>query len=222
MISGQLGLDPAQCGFEPGLNTDTYKYYLDFASSFGYPYIIIDDGWANPNNYSDINSNISIPELTKYGRSLTPRVGIILWAESWQVRLNVSDLLDHWVAIGAMGIEVDFHQRDDVDLIRFQEQVVAAAAARYLVISLHGTSKPAGMHIKYPNLLTVEAGAGHEYDMSTDFITPRHKLDLALIRSIPGPFDYEGQSMINNQPERFVADHDHPQSQGTRVNGKRE
>jgi len=32
--------------FPSGFNMDSYKYYIDFASKFGIPYIIMDEGWA--------------------------------------------------------------------------------------------------------------------------------------------------------------------------------
>ena len=32
--------------FEAGLNTDSYKYFIDFASKNGLEYIILDEGWS--------------------------------------------------------------------------------------------------------------------------------------------------------------------------------
>lgn len=32
--------------FVAGCNTETYKYYIDFASKFGLNYILLDEGWA--------------------------------------------------------------------------------------------------------------------------------------------------------------------------------
>ncbi len=35
--------------FKAGINTKTYKYYMDFAAKYGIPYIILDEGgtsWA--------------------------------------------------------------------------------------------------------------------------------------------------------------------------------
>ena len=31
--------------FKAGINNDTYKYYIDFASKNGIEYIILDEGW---------------------------------------------------------------------------------------------------------------------------------------------------------------------------------
>jgi alpha-glucosidase len=32
--------------FKAGINTETYKYYVDFASAYGLEYIILDEGWS--------------------------------------------------------------------------------------------------------------------------------------------------------------------------------
>jgi len=31
--------------FKSGVNTQTYKYYIDFASKYGIEYIVLDEGW---------------------------------------------------------------------------------------------------------------------------------------------------------------------------------
>ena len=32
--------------FKAGVNTDTYKYFIDFASKYGIEYILLDEGWS--------------------------------------------------------------------------------------------------------------------------------------------------------------------------------
>lgn len=216
IIGSSLEIDPNTAGFVPGLNTPTYKYYIDFAARLDFPYIIIDDGWANPNDMQELNPDVDLPELVRYGRERG--VGIILWAESWMVRQDISGVLDRFQKLGVVGIEIDFHQRDDIDMIRFHETILSEAAARKLLVSFHGCSKPAGLQFKYPNLIAVEAGLGHEYNKGSNIVSPRHKLDLAFIRTLSGLFDYEGGSMINRQPEYFQVDNLKVQAQGTRVN----
>ena len=43
--------------FKSGMNTDTYKYYIDFAADYGLEYIIIDDGWCGSDLFK-VNDNI--------------------------------------------------------------------------------------------------------------------------------------------------------------------
>lgn len=33
-------------GFRSGVNTATYKYYIDFAAKYGIDYILLDEGWS--------------------------------------------------------------------------------------------------------------------------------------------------------------------------------
>lgn len=66
--------------FRAGINTETYKYYIDFAAEHGIEYVILDEGWS-VNMAADLMQvipEIDIPELVNYGKS--KNVGIILWA----------------------------------------------------------------------------------------------------------------------------------------------
>ena len=52
--------------FRAGINTETYKYYIDFAAAHGIEYIIMDEGWAQraKANLFLINPDISSPTPT--------------------------------------------------------------------------------------------------------------------------------------------------------------
>src|SRR5690606_27975197 len=66
--------------FRSGINNETYKYYIDFASEFGIEYVILDEGWA-VNKQADLLQvipEIDVKELVDYGAQ--KNVGIILWA----------------------------------------------------------------------------------------------------------------------------------------------
>ena len=64
--------------FRSGFNMDSYKYYIDFASKFGIPYIIMDEGWAkNTRDPFTPNPTINLTELIKYGKDRN--VKIVLW-----------------------------------------------------------------------------------------------------------------------------------------------
>ena len=66
--------------FRAGINTETYKYYIDFAAAHGIEYIIMDEGWAQraKANLFLINPDINLEELVSYANG--KNVGIILWA----------------------------------------------------------------------------------------------------------------------------------------------
>ena len=64
--------------FTTGMNTATLKHYIEFASDSGFPYMLIDAGWAlptpgaKPGDYADqaditrYNPTVDIPELLRY------------------------------------------------------------------------------------------------------------------------------------------------------------
>ena len=65
--------------FESGINTKTYKYYIDFASKYGLDYIILDEGWTKTTvNTRESNPDIDVAELVAYGKE--KNVGVILWS----------------------------------------------------------------------------------------------------------------------------------------------
>ena len=64
--------------FKSGINTETYKAYIDFSSKYGLKYIIIDDGWyEREESILKVKSAINIEEICAYGAQ--KNVGIILW-----------------------------------------------------------------------------------------------------------------------------------------------
>ena len=61
-----------------GVNNDTYKYYIDFASKKGIEYVILDEGWA-VNLKADLMQvidGIDLKELVDYAAKRN--VGLIL------------------------------------------------------------------------------------------------------------------------------------------------
>ena len=64
--------------FKAGVNTDTYKYFIDFASKYGIEYILLDEGWsAGTWNIKEAIPELNIPELVRYGKERN--VGLVLW-----------------------------------------------------------------------------------------------------------------------------------------------
>lgn len=112
--------------FKSGINNDTYKYYIDFASKNGIEYIILDEGWYKLGTLLESVTAIDVPELCKYGES--KNVGIILWVV-WK---TFWDKIDEAVALyekwGVKGVKVDFMQRDD-------QKVLDAKTGDYLLIA---------------------------------------------------------------------------------------
>ena len=201
--------------FTSGLNTVTYRHYIDFASEYGVEYMMFDAGWSDADDNTRLNPAIDVPGLIAYANSRG--VGVLLWNEARALAANLEQALDRYAAWGARGIMVDFMDRDDQPMLRFQERVAREAAKRRLVVNLHGVAKPTGLQRAYPNLLTREAVLGHEYNMWSERVTPDHALTVPFVRMLAGPMDWEGGAMLNGTQKSFRVVGEQPMSQGTRT-----
>jgi alpha-glucosidase len=200
--------------FRAGVNTDTYKYYIDFASKYGIEYVILDEGWSNPADIFAISPDINIEELLEHARQ--KNVGIILWVvwKSLDDRLQEAlDLFEKW---GVKGIKVDFMQRDDQWMVNYYWRVAREAAKRKLLVDYHGAYKPAGLRRTYPNVITREGVRGLENNKWSNQPTPEHNVTLPFIRMLAGPVDYTPGAMINAQERSFRSIFERPMSMGTR------
>ena len=201
--------------FRAGLNTKTYKYYIDFAAEYDLDYIILDEGWSiSTTDLTAPNPDMDVVELVKYGES--KGVGVILWMLWEPLDKNLEPLLDKFAQWGAKGIKVDFMQRADQEMVNYYERVSREAAKRQLIVDFHGSFKPAGQHRAYPNVLSHEGVAGLEKNKWSHDITPDHNLNLPFIRMAAGPMDYTPGAVVNANLESFRDIFDTPMSMGTR------
>ena len=201
--------------FRAGLNTETYKYYIDFAAKYGLEYIILDEGWSK--STTDLTApaqDMDVKELIRYGNS--KGVGVILWMLWKPLDENLEGLLDRFVEWGAKGIKVDFMQRADQYMVNYYERVARESAKRKLLVDFHGAFKPAGLHRTYPNVMTFEGLKGSENNKWSKLITPDHNLTLPFIRMVAGAMDYTPGAMINVNKISFREIFDSPMSMGTR------
>lgn len=200
--------------FRAGINTETYKYYIDFASGFGLEYIILDEGWSESGDVFAINPDIDLQEIIKYGKE--KNVGIILWVLWKPLDVVMDQFLDscqHW---GVQGLKIDFMQRADQDMVNYYWKVAEKAAEHQLILDFHGAYKPAGFNRTWPNVLTHEGVKGLENNKWSRLITPEHDLTLPFTRMVGGPMDYTPGAMVNAQENNFHISFNRPMSQGTR------
>jgi len=202
--------------FPSGLNTATYKYYIDFASANKIEYVILDEGWTKSTteilNYS---SDIDVPELIRYGNE--KGVGIILWVLWKPLDANLTKILETYQKWGAKGIKVDFMQRNDQAMVSSYEQIARECARLELLVDYHGAFKPVGLSRMYPNVLNHEGVKGAENNKWSKEITPEHNLTIPFIRMAAGPMDYTPGAMKNRNEKDFSISFDNPNSLGTRA-----
>lgn len=202
--------------FRAGVNNDTYKYYIDFASKYGIEYVLLDEGWCDTRDLMKLTPGINVKELVDYAKA--KNVDILLWS-SWLVLDKQMDIaLDKFAEWGVKGIKVDFMQRDDQDMVNYYEKVSKAAAARKLLVDFHGAYKPTGWIRTYPNVLTSEGVMGNEISKFENWIDPPHTTTLPFIRMAAGPMDFTPGGMQNVQKDAWARIPGEPLTLGTRSN----
>ena len=206
--------------FEAGVNTPTYKHYVDFASENGIEYVILDDGWAvgKGEDLMQINPDIDLPEIISYANE--KKVGIILWAGFRAFERDLENVCRHYSEMGVKGFKVDFEDRDDQLMTAFNHKAAEIAARYHLVLDLHGSYKPAGLNRTWPNVLNFEGVNGLENMKWTEldkFDIISYDVRLPFIRQVAGPMDYTQGAMNNANRSCFRPINDAPMSPGTRA-----
>jgi len=201
--------------FRAGLNNDTYKYYIDFASENGIEYVILDEGWYKLGDVLDVADGFNIQELCDYAAG--KNVGIILWVVWKTFYDKMDEALAQFEKWGVKGIKVDFMQRDDQWMVNYYHQVVAKAAEHKMLVDFHGCYKPDGMERTWPNAITREGVRGLEHNKWSRDCNPEHDLIIPFTRMVAGPMDYTPGAMVNMQKRDFAPVFYRPASQGTRV-----
>lgn len=204
--------------FPTGINNDTYKYYIDFASKQGVEYVILDEGWA-VNRQCDLFQvvpEIDLPMLVKYAEQRN--VGIILWAGYWAFDRDMEQVCKHYSDMGVKGFKVDFMDRDDQLMTDFFYRAAATAARHHLLLDFHGAFKPSGLNRTYPNVLNFEGVSGLEQLKwaPTDWDQVSYECLIPFIRQTSGPMDYTQGAMLNAAKGHYHPSWSEPMSQGTR------
>lgn len=204
--------------FKTGINNETYKYYIDFASRQGIEYVILDEGWS-VNLQADLYQvvpEIDLEELIAYADARN--VGIILWAGYYALARDIEGICRHYAAMGVKGFKVDFMDRDDQPMVDFHYQTAETAARHKLLIDYHGTYKPTGLQRTFPNVINFEGVHGLEQmkwsPETVDQVT--YDVTIPFIRQLAGPMDYTQGAMRNAAKNNYRPVNSEAMSQGTR------
>ena len=217
-VSRPDGSNIVTVDFEAGINNDTYKHYIDFASRYGVEYVILDEGWA-VNGKADLFQvvpEIDLPMLVQYAEERN--VGIILWAGYYAFDRDMEHVCQHYSDMGIKGFKIDFMDRDDQLVTDFYRRAAAMCAKYHLVVDFHGAFKPAGFMRTYPNILNFEGVFGLEQMRwaKLEWDQMKYDTEIPFIRQAAGPMDYTPGAMLNGCRNSFHPCWNEPMSQGTR------
>ena len=211
--------------FRAGINTETYKYFVDFAKKNGLEYIIIDEGWSDPEDLLIFSDKMDMAGIINYAKQ--NGVGVILWS-SWRNLIQrghekMEEIMKYYGDMGVKGFKVDFFDRDDQKAINSVYEVAECAAKHHLLLDFHGM-RPFGVQFAYPNIVNFEGVKGLENSKWEPRVgdgplhdQPRYDVTIPFLRALPGCFDYTPGAMMNAVRSQFFGNNDHPMSQGTRV-----
>jgi len=194
-----------------GINTATYKAFVDFSASMKLDDILIDEGWSvgsdiEPNPAADVTKAkpvIDMPELLAYAKS--KGVGVWLWVQWQQLDNQMDAAMAQYEAWGIRGIKVDFMNRNDQEMVDWYHKVLASAAAHHIMVDLHGAYPPNGLARTWPNYITQEGVLGAENNKWSGRITATHNVTLPFTRMILGPMDYTPGGFRSLTPGDFKA-----------------
>ena len=202
-------------GFLSQMDTRTMKYLTDFAANAGLEYLLIDAGWSDRLDIRKPSAAMDMPEIFRYAKE--KGVGIWLWLHWTGVDKHMDEAFPIYEKWGAVGVKIDFMDRDDQWMVNWYRRVVKKAAEHHLMVDFHGAYKPAGMRRTYPNLMTREGVQGQECSKWSFAIEPEHNLILPFTRMLAGPMDFTPGGFDNVTKAEFVARRDDPMVMGTRA-----
>lgn len=209
-----FGINLFNVPFKSGVNTATYKFYIDFAKRFGLDRIMMDAGWSNYKNLFDINPDINMDTIAAYAQK--NGIKLSMWTLCSTLDKQLDSALNQFNKWGVDFIMTDFMDRDDQGMVNFYHRIAKACASKKIMIMFHGAFPPKGFNRTWPNSVTREGVLGAEYNIWSDKVTPEHDVTLPFTRMLSGPMDYEPGILDNATKDQFRPIAKKVMTQGTR------
>jgi alpha-glucosidase len=214
----------------PEVNFAIHKKYIDFCAAHNIRYHTVigvaeSRPWYvqggktgyDPRPDSDIctsRPDIDLPRILEYAKD--KGVAIRFWVHWKPLSENLEKAFAKYEEWGISGLMVDFMDRDDEQMVEWQEEVLKSAARHQLHIQFHGSYKFSGEQRTYPNLFNREGVLNLEYLKWTDLCTPQHDVDIAYTRLLAGPVDYHLGGFRAVARDDFKPRDEKPEVLGTR------
>ncbi|MEO7579166.1 MAG: glycoside hydrolase family 97 protein [Massilia sp.] len=205
-----------------GINTATYKAFVDFSKEMKLDDILIDEGWSiasdvEPDPKADVTRarpELDLPDVLRHAKS--QGVGVWLWLQWQQLDNQMDAAFTQYEAWGIKGVKVDFMNRNDQEMVDWYHKVLEKAAAHHLMVDLHGAYPPNGLNRTWPNYVTQEGVLGAENNKWSARITATHNVTLPFTRMILGPMDYTPGGFHHSTPAAFKSRNHEPTVMTTR------
>ena len=194
-----------------GANTANVKRYIDFAAAHHIPGVLVEGwnvGWEDwANNWKEEVFDFVTPypdydvdELQRYAAS--KGVKIIMHHETSSSVTNYERRQDaayrfmkqhgyDAVKTGYVGRIIPRGEHHDGQwMVNHYAHTAQLTAENHIMVDMHESVHPTGLHRTYPNWLANEAARGNEFNAWSSGNPPEHETILPFTRLMGGPMDY--------------------------------
>jgi hypothetical protein len=198
-------------GARHGANTENVKRYLDFAAKYGFDGVLVEGwnvGWKNwYGQWSDEVFDFTKPypdydveALSQYAREKGVR--IIMHHETSSAVPSYERQMDaayaymnkygmNAVKTGYVGKIIPRGELHDGQwMANHYLRVAERTAKNRIMVNMHESVRPSGLHRTWPNWLACEAARGQEFNAWSPGNPPEHECILPFTRILGGPMDY--------------------------------
>ncbi|MGQ1786133.1 MULTISPECIES: glycoside hydrolase family 97 protein [unclassified Saccharicrinis] len=171
-------------GFVYGINTESYKRFVDFAAENEIEYFMIDDAWYKhvSKGHFELSDKLDLQAVIDYAAE--KEVDLMLYYDRRHGEYGDDELFPYYRSLGMKGIKYGF-MGSKVD---FSRESIRKSAQSKLLIDFHDSPVPfTGIRRTYPNAITREYC--HAQQDSRRAFTPESFIKMALINAITGPLD---------------------------------
>lgn len=171
-------------GFVYGVNTESYKRFIDFASEKEIEYFLIDANWYSKvtKGHFYVVDELNLEEVSQYAK--TKNVKLILYYDRHKGDYGDKELFAHFNSLGMKGVKYGFMGNN----VEFSRMAIRKSAENKMLIDFHDSPVPyTGVQRTYPNAITREYC--HAQQDSRKAFTPEAFIKMALINAIQGPLD---------------------------------
>lgn len=194
-----------------GANTANVKRYIDFAAKHGLQSVLVEGwnvGWEDwANNWKEEVFDFVTPypdfdvqELQRYAAS--KGVKLMMHHETSSSVTNYERrqetalrfMKEHGydaVKTGYVGRIIPRGEHHDGQwMVNHYNRTAANMAQQQIMVDMHESVRPTGLHRTYPNWLASEAARGNEFNAWSTGNPPEHETILPFTRLMGGPMDY--------------------------------
>lgn len=171
-------------GFTYGINTESYKRFIDFAAEKGIEYFLIDDAWYThvSAGHIELSDKLDLREVIDYAGE--KEVDLLLYYDRRHGEYGDEELFPYYQSLGMKGIKYGFMGSN----VPFTRAAIRQSAESHLLIDFHDGPVPmTGIERTLPNAVTKEYC--HAQQDARRAFTPETFIKMALINAIQGPLD---------------------------------